>query len=371
VIELFCSNCNKSIIRTGRKRHEHSFCSKECEMIFKHNQFYEERFCPICDTPFETTKIKNKIYCGLKCQIEWQRQNPRTGKNHPCYIPELHQDILCGWCDKSFDALTAEIENGKRFCSNICRQAWYAQVWSQSKEWSDKSKIRATKILEEGLVAKADTRIQRVINGILDSLLVEYSVEKGFIYFSADNYLIQQGLVVENMGTYWHCDHRKYPEIIYERHVSRIKQDKAKHSYFKNNYGIEILYLWESEIMNNPNLCKLLILKYIENNGVLFDYHSFNYSVDGSELILNNDIQTPYMNQPIEYINTIVNIKTGERRSMKQPEKWTTYNCECCGKEKEQLTSHYVKANHHACSYDCAHKLRRILHTKEMPLSFG
>jgi len=368
--KMFCSNCNKPIVRPNGKRYEHSYCNKECELVFKHNQIYEERCCPICGTSFETTKNKNKTYCSLSCQIEWQRQNPRTGKNHPCYIPELHHSILCGWCDKPFDALSIEIKNGKRFCSNRCRQDWYSQVWSQTKEWSDKSKIRATRILTEGLVAKSDTRIQRVVNEILDSLFIEYSAEKGFVYFAADNYLIQSGLVIENMGTYWHCDHRKYTEIIYERHVNRIKQDKAKHSYFKNNYNIDILYLWESEIMDNPQLCKLLILKYIETNGNLIDYHSFNYSIKDSEIILNNDIQLPHMNQPIEYINAITSIKTGEKRSMKQPEKWTTYNCECCGKEKEQLTSHYIKAKNHACSYDCAHKLRRLLHTKEMPLSF-
>ena len=63
----------------------------------------------------------------------------------------------------------------------------------------------------------------------------------------------------------------------------------------KKYYNIEILYLWESDILNNLSLCKALIAEYISNNGVLKDYNSFNYQLDTltNKLVKNKNIN-PY-----------------------------------------------------------------------------
>ena len=37
-----------------------------------------------------------------------------------------------------------------------------------------------------------------------------------------------------------------------------------------------------------------LIDKYIKQNGLLENYHSFNYHLENDDLILNDDIITPY-----------------------------------------------------------------------------
>ena len=53
------------------------------------------------------------------------------------------------------------------------------------------------------------------------------------------------------------------------------------------------MYLWEYDIVHNTKLCEELIKLYIDNNGVLDDYNSFNYSyID--QLKLNTDIIYPY-----------------------------------------------------------------------------
>ena len=41
-------------------------------------------------------------------------------------------------------------------------------------------------------------------------------------------------------------------------------------------------------------MCKLLIAKYIENNGVLDNYNSFNYHIEDKEIIINDVIIKPY-----------------------------------------------------------------------------
>ena len=63
-------------------------------------------------------------------------------------------------------------------------------------------------------------------------------------------------------------------------------KDKRKHSYIKNNYNIEVLYLWETDVNENIELCKKLIELYIRNNGKLKNYHSFNYVLND-----NNEIE--------------------------------------------------------------------------------
>ena len=122
-----------------------------------------------------------------------------------------------------------------------------------------------------------------------------YTNEKGFKYYAVDNYLDEHNLIIEVMGDFWHCHPLKYNnENMRDIHKKRIPKDKAKHAYFKNNYNIEILYLWEDDIYNNLDVCNALINKYINNNGILDNYHSFNYRLQNNELILNDKIIVPY-----------------------------------------------------------------------------
>ena len=58
-------------------------------------------------------------------------------------------------------------------------------------------------------------------------------------------------------------------------------------------------------------------------------------------------------------INEYVNIQLNPKISKKQQDKWIIFNCEICGKEHEQLISHYNKSTHHCCSYECANILQR------------
>ena len=89
---------------------------------------------------------------------------------------------------------------------------------------------------------------------------------------------------------------------------NRIGRDKAKHSYIKNQYGIDILYLWESDIISNADLCAKLIQYYIENNGNIENYNSFNYNVKNGVLLLNNNIVTPYQDMSLEQYKSILNV---------------------------------------------------------------
>ncbi|HBA03555.1 MAG TPA: hypothetical protein DCW51_06130, partial [Clostridium sp.] len=44
----------------------------------------------------------------------------------------------------------------------------------------------------------------------------------------------------------------------------------------------------------------------------------------------------------------------------KQEDKCINYNCETCGKECEELLSHYNKKKHHYCSKECMDSIKQI-----------
>jgi len=326
-MEFVCDNCKKIFFRKKKRSKENNFCSQKC--------YY--KWLKTNSRPFPSTK----------------------GSLNPKYKHDINHKIFCKWCNKEFETGAYRITHGAKFCSNKCRQEWYSKEWSQTKEWSEISKVRATKILSDNLISKTNSRIQIIINKILDSLNVNYENEKNFKYFSVDNYLIDYNLCIENMGTYWHCDHRKYEKIIYSRHVDRIKKDKTKKTFLRNNCNINCLYLWETDIIDNLLLCKKLVELYIKNNGVLEDYNSFNYILVKGNLKLIKNIEKPFMDYDIIDLNKIIDIKVKQKRSMKQIDKWIIYNCEFCGKEKEELICHYNSAKHHCCSYKCACELKK------------
>jgi hypothetical protein len=367
LIELKCDNCNKVIYRSQRRKNRHCFCSKECELEFKHNQFYITKTCPICKVPFETRKKEQKTYCSLKCQIQWQREFPRIGENHPSYDKTINHTLVCEWCKIPYEAGAYQVKNGRRFCSLKCKREWYAKVWSQTEEWKQNRREWAVDLMENTFMDNPMTSPQIIVNNILNDLNINFINEKGYKNVSVDNYLIDNNLIIEVMGTYWHCDHRKYKTIPYDRQVTRIKMDKIKHSYIKNIEGIEILYLWEKDLLENYDICKELIIKYINSNGKLNNYHSFNYQIINNNINLTR-YEEPYMDWDIEDLNKIIDIPVKEIRSKKQLDKWITYECECCGKLKEELISHYNKNKHHYCSYECSSNGRKG-RKKELPYS--
>jgi len=355
-----CTNCSKEYTRHQQsERSDNSFCSLECELEYKHSQNWEFRKCEICKEEFECLKSSPQIMCSIQCQGKWQSINlsgeNANGYNHEWSIED--RTVVCEWCGLEHQAKPYQIENGRRFCSDKCRQDWFAKEYSQTEDFKNNAAIRAVKMLEDDVFNQRVTGIQIIINDLLSKLNINNKSEKVFGKVALDNYLIDSGLMIENMGTFYHCDHRKYPQIIYERQVNRIRMDKIKHSYLRNNHNVEVLYLWEEEINNNTLLCEQLINLYVKNNGKLDNYHSFNYKLNSENVLeLNDVVFKPYMAWDIEELHKIIDTSTKEKMSHKQLDKWTIFNCEYCGIETEQLTGKYNTSEHHYCSTECSGK---------------
>lgn len=160
-----------------------------------------------------------------------------------------------------------------------------------------------------------NTKIQLRINEILDKYNIQYEREY-FLgnYMQIDNYLCDYNLMIEIQGDYWHANPLIYNEhgrLINDIQAKDIIQDKKKHTMAKNS-GVEILYLWEYDIVNHIDLCEKLILMYIKLNGAISNYNSFNWTlnIDG-EPILKNLIICPYHELPYKECKKILKQKVG------------------------------------------------------------
>lgn len=274
-IKVKCNYCGKNIIITfdDFKRHikkkEHFYCSYECmgfgrvgKYVGKNSSRYNkvDCNCDFCGIPIKVMMYRYKEkrkdgspanhFCSKKCADKY-RSKYYSGENHPMYGVKFDEERL-----KRMKEIGAESVN----------------------------KSKRTMTLPHIL-----------INKLLEEQKISYENEKKMQYYSIDISL-SDTLMIEIMGDYWHTNPTyKTTKELSKVQKKNITHDKQKMNFIKNQYGINILYLWEKDIKENIEVCRLLINKYIQENSVLEDYNSFNYYVnDNGKLCLKEEIIKPY-----------------------------------------------------------------------------
>lgn len=267
--------------------------------------------CTFCGKKFITTKYKleqGNVFCSRHCYAEYKKETCK-GKNNPRYSEKV--SVICDNCGAEFlkKPSLASITNSEgvnhNFCSKQCywnyRKIYYVgdRLYNTGKKMSEEfcEKVRQATLRQyaDGVLNK-QTKPQIYINKLLDELDIPFVNEHTFKYYSVDNFLSDHNLIIEVMGDYFHANpliYNNYNQLnaIQQKDVIR---DKRKHTYISKYFNIEILYLWEHDIKTNLELCKQLILKYINNNGHLIDYNSFNYSIHNNCLLENQTKVSPY-----------------------------------------------------------------------------
>lgn len=305
--EIICDNCGKTFYR--RKYHidrqknkgQNSFCCTQCQKEYLHKQTYEIRKCEVCGQEFEVSKLSTQRFCSDDCQIKWQ--TTRVQELNPKFTSIL---TPCTYCGKEHFVKPYKFKQQTNFfCSKECRQLWYSEVYSQREDWKEESRRRILQQFQNNSF-NTETIPQKIVNDILEEIGVNYVREKVFEFYAVDNYLSDFNLIIEVQGDYWHTNPIKFISNLTDVQYNRIGKDKSKHSYFKNQYNIEILYLWETDILKNKEVCIELIKEYINHYGILHNYHSFNYCIDNGNLLLNNNIIIPYQDMDIEQYKQIL-----------------------------------------------------------------
>ncbi|WP_220684597.1 hypothetical protein [Paenibacillus lautus] len=296
-----CDSCGKRGEKTYYQfnKHKYHFCNNECSSKFDRSYTpVTSCICKQCNENYDVALSQHKRYgskfCSMKCRNKWESINIR-GKNHHRYN-KLQRN--CNYCDTTIEVSRYKIsEEARHFCNTHCRQRWYAEVWSQQPHWKKECAKRAIEMLNKGLFKHTNTSCQNAVNSILSKLSIDFINEYDCKYYSIDNYLPEHNLMIEVMGSFWHCDPRVYKEAKYEIQSKRIIKDLSKNKYIKKYYGINILYLWEKDIVEDPLLCQKLIELYIKDKGILDDFHSFNYELYNNEVKVRESLLNPYFNR--------------------------------------------------------------------------
>ena len=165
---------------------------------------------------------------------------------------------------------------------------------SKTDEYIEQQRINAVKAALN--MKSSKTKPHVLIDELLKEIGINYIDEYIYKYYSIDIYLTDFDLPIEIHGDYWHVNPTKYDSPKYYRQKRSVATDKRKHTYIKNHYDKNILYLWENDIYNDINKCRLLIELFINNNGHLDNYNSFNYSVQDDVVILNSIIIATFQN---------------------------------------------------------------------------
>lgn len=286
-------------------------------------------FCDVCGaeiqySPSAYKKAKNH-YCSHECYYKNRPNTSLSGENS-VYYNRIATN--CTNCNKPIKitpyrySLKNRFGDNHNFCCKECYLEYRSKYYIAEKsskdliDWHSPEllfKMRMNLLKRLSSENRLNTKPQLIVNNILDELNIEYIREHCITYYSIDNYLPKYNLMIEVMGDYWHANPLKYNVDKYglnDKQLEGIHRDKLKYSYVKNHYNLEILYLWESDIISDINLCQKIIEEWINNKGILPNYNSFNFSFDlNNNLVLNTNIIIPYKDQQLSEYKFLCNKK--------------------------------------------------------------
>jgi endogenous inhibitor of DNA gyrase (YacG/DUF329 family) len=309
-----CSVCRDTIEKyPSEMRGKLHFCSSECKGIYfsKNNPNPKKEKvkvnCEYCNKELDVHESKAKInkwhFCSRECYSKY-RSEFITGEDVYNY-----QGIIkdCDNCGKETKVTEYYLENRKNvFCSQDCYYEYRSKFYIgenhpqfgsiKTPEQIEKMRIITASRIANGDFPQTNTSIQIITRRLLAELNYDFGEEKQFKYYVLDFYGESYNLAIEVMGDYWHANPIKYTDYntLHDIQKKDIKRDKSKKTYLNRYYDINILYLWENDINKNELLCKKLIQEYINNNGILKDYNSFNYELIDDTLQLKNNITQPF-----------------------------------------------------------------------------
>ena len=246
---IVCGSLFHSLTKT-------SFCSEECKRTYEESKKIK-KICEECGEEF--LGDSHSRFCSIKCKQSYHRKHDWT------------VEVECEYCHKKFNKTKYEIGRikndkvTKNFCSHSCALAYSYQ---------------------NNIITALYSKPHQICNKFLDEMNIKYQNEKLFGRFSLDIYLSDFNKGIEIMGTYWHSDSRKYDfSDLEESQRKCIEKDKRKQNMLKQD-GIEILYLWQKDILESPDLCKLLIKEFLKDN--LKNFHSSSYFLKENKLEFTN-----------------------------------------------------------------------------------
>lgn len=282
-----CLNCGKELNRCETK-----YCSKICYQKYKKKKYEESLVynkCIICGK-----STLNEKYCSMTCMGKDENRKTIAINNLKNEHIWSNEEIL--FLNENYGILDI---NAIEKHLNIKKES----IIAYASKHNIKSQRKWTKQDVEYLIKNKNENLDILANKLTKSkfaIINKYSKlnkfqdETGYKIISPQEYIsnfiknelkipfleeIQIGryrtdiliynLDIEIQGTYWHCDKRFFDkEHLSETQKNRIEKDKRKKEYLKEK-GIEILYIWEYDLVSNPEKCKEIIINKLKELDIL------------------------------------------------------------------------------------------------------
>lgn len=274
----------------GNEHNNKKYCSTKCQYEGYKEKKTERiiKQCLYCGKEFETLITKNKKYCSRGC-VDKHKKIIYLGENNPMYNFKIteetrkkHSDATKKmWKDEN---ISNKIKEGvkkyndthenpfgwsdeareKRINTYIKRYGIDNNMKDEKvREMCDKTCIerygmRAYEIMIDALHKTKITKIEKIFEHFLIENNIKYKKQYR-IYFKNENgklkfrsydfYLINENVLVETDGDYWHGNPNFFKKLN-ETQIKNVKNDIFKNELAKNK-NIKLIRIWENEILND------------------------------------------------------------------------------------------------------------------------
>ena len=213
-VKRTCAVCGKEFY----SQRNTELCSDECKHQYRLNKG-ELRICQYCGKEFNALNGTH-YFCTIKCKNAYY-------KDHPEYY-----ELTCSQCGKIFkrNKKYQSQDGDVVFCCQKCKGEYYADYYRDD----------VLRRLKEGKYKTTMTSPHSIISEYLNEVNIHHENEYIIKPFSADIKLIDNNIIIEIMGSYWHADIRKYNKNkLNEPQQHNIERDTRKHQFLiDNNYRL-------------------------------------------------------------------------------------------------------------------------------------
>ena len=234
---------------------ELKFCSTDCRWNYadKHRTL---KNCVICGKEFMSLK-SNHVCCSRKCKD----MNMNFKKERVCVV-----------CGKTYHSYSANMKTCSEQCSGYLRASVVVDR------------------IHDGVYKTTMTKPHIKVLDILKQNEIDFEVEKKSGRYSMDVYLPKYNLFIEVMGGFFHCDvRRNINPDDFKITGGVVEKDRKKKEDVEKRENTKILYLWEKDIDESPELVSCLIDEFIKTPLALMSYHSSSYVYNDLSGLLYNE----------------------------------------------------------------------------------
>jgi hypothetical protein len=275
LIEKKCKECNNIFSLKKWESFGRLFCSRECSA--KSVTLRKTKLCKLCNKEFSVLNymFNRTIYCSRECF----NKNPSRKKRKASDDSKVEK--TCITCNKKY--IVWRYRSKSNFCSKLCKHnhgRFFGKCINCGCDFFEEKNIannylnrkyhcpNCVKFVPSSNNSGFQLDVFSYINSIFDKNRICYNthikVNGKKIW---PDILIDDKIILECQGDYFHCNPIKYSPDYY--HVKRQKTAKeiwdidANRKKFLIDSGYNIIYIWENDWMNRRKETEELINKEI------------------------------------------------------------------------------------------------------------